>query len=59
VDESVALDVLRKYTEHPQLVAELTFWMDSAHQIVDILRIQRATCVELKRRIDAELGRGS
>ena len=59
VDESVALDVLRKYTEHPQLVAELTFWMDSAHQIVDILRIQRATCVELKRRIDAELGKAS
>ena len=57
VDEAVALGMLRKYTDHPQLVAELNFWMDSAHQIVDILRIQRATCVELKRSIDTALGR--
>jgi hypothetical protein len=54
VDEATADSVLRRYTEHPALVAELRFWMDSAHQIIEILRLQRATCVELKQRIDAE-----
>ncbi len=57
VDEAVAIGVMRKYSDHPHLLAELNFWMDSAHQMVEILRLQRAACVKLKQRIDAQLGR--
>jgi hypothetical protein len=57
VDEAAASDVLRRYAEDPTLVAELTYWLDSAHQKIEILGQLRVTCVELRQRIDAELGR--
>lgn len=55
VDEAIAGEVLRSYAEDPSLVRDLNFWMDSAHQMVDILRQLRASCVGLKQRIDTQL----
>ena len=55
VDEAVASEVLRRYAEDPTLLTELAFWMDSAHQQIEILHLLRASCVELKERIDTEL----
>jgi hypothetical protein len=57
VDETAATAVLARYREAPGLVVELAFWVDSAHQMVAILRQLRTACVELKRRVDAELAR--
>ena len=55
VDDAAASVVLRRYAEAPSLLTELTYWLDSAHQIITILRLQRENCIELKRRIDAKL----
>jgi hypothetical protein len=57
VDEAAATAVLARYREAPGLVVELAFWVDSAHQMVAILHQLRKACVELKQRIDRELGR--
>lgn len=56
IDAAAANAVLQRYAADPTLVAELAFWVDSAHQKITILRQRRAECVELKRRIDAILG---
>lgn len=55
VDETSAAAVLQRYREAPGLIVELAFWVDSAHQMVAILQQIRTACVELKRRVDAEL----
>lgn len=57
VDEAAAAAVLRRYAEAPGLMVELGYWVDSAHLMVAILQQLRAACVELKRRVDAELAR--
>jgi hypothetical protein len=55
VDEAVAAAALTRYREAPVLVVELAFRVDSAQQMVAILQQVRKVCVELQRRIDAEL----
>ncbi len=55
VDETAAAAVLQRYRDAPGLIVELAYWIDTAHQIVAILHQLRKACVELKRRIDAEL----
>lgn len=57
IDEVAAGAILRNYAEAPELKIELAFWIDSAHLMVALMRAQREKCVELKRRIDAELGK--
>jgi hypothetical protein len=57
IDEAVASKVLQRYREAPELLVELAYWVDSAHQMVVILQQRRSTCVELKRRVDAEIAK--
>ncbi len=57
IDEAAASEVLRRYADAPKLTVELGFWVDSAHLMIALLHGQREKCIELKRRIDAELGR--
>ena len=54
VDQATAAAVLQIYREAPALTVELAFWIDSAHQMVEILKQMRVACVELQRRIDAQ-----
>lgn len=56
VDEASAGAMLVRYAKDPTLVTELAFWVDSAHQMITILGQVRATCVELKQRIDSQIG---
>jgi len=57
VDEATAAKVLQRFREAPELIVELAYWVDSAHQIVEILQQRRGTCLELKQRVDAEIAR--
>lgn len=53
IDEAAARAILHRYAQAPGLQDELRFWVDSAHQMVQILEQQRLGCLELKQRIDA------
>ncbi len=57
VDEAISQDILRRYTEDPNLRNELAFWVDTAYLQIGILNKFRADCVALKQRIDAKLGK--
>jgi hypothetical protein len=57
VDEATAAAVLTRYREAPGLIVELAFWIDSAHQMVAILQQLRKACLDLKARIDSEIGK--
>jgi hypothetical protein len=56
IDEAEAGEVLRRYADAPSLMVELAYWIDSAYLMTEILHQLRAAGVELKRRVDAELG---
>ena len=55
VDEEAAAQMLERYARAPGLMEELAYWIDSAYLMTDILLQLRSVCVELKRRIEAEL----